>query len=220
MSPRQGNDVSFYQGDIDWVEYAEENQFAFVSIGDGSVKDPLATPARIKAIRAAKLKYGFGLYYYGRVAAESNHFRNAAAECHMVLERALATGWGQRGVDLRLAYDFEEANGRPANIAAAHLVDFIRAHRERMGHKPIVYGPYSFLASLNRSFTPGQRALVKGCPLWIADLEGKVDVPPPWIGGKDFAIHQDTFTDHSKGIRGIADHDLAGPEFDRLRLPK
>lgn len=188
-------DVSEHNGPFDWDEYAAREYGAdaglpgkavvIVRTSDGDRRDVLWTPQRERELRNARVT--FGVYPFGRGPAQSNGWRKAAEECRVELEIAHKGGWGEHGVDLRMAYDAETLNGNSASVMMRHTVEWVTEYHQREHYFPALYtmpGYWNrispFLAAL------GEDAIdtIRRCPLWIADWG--ISVPhrlAPWEAG-------------------------------------
>ena len=197
-----GPDVSEYQGDVDWKKVAKRHELAIVRISDGDYRDPWYTKARLTAIKEAGLL--FAPYYFARVASPQNRQRGGAAEARMAISFVRKAGWrGPSKGQLPLIYDFETNNGQPHKKCATHLVEFVRAYRERTKHYPGIYTMPGFWRLVLPYLTKADRRLIARCFLHQAEWEvsGPSDLEP-W---NEAAIWQFTETGRCPGISGGCD---------------
>lgn len=172
---KAGADVSQFNGEVNWTTYVGAgSQFVFTRVADGDVMDTLYAKSRLDSIRAAGLT--FGPYYFGRTASTGNNFRNGRSEAAMAVYFAERQGWGKIG-DLPLTYDFETLNGQTADVAAKHLIQFIKTYQVIKQHWPILYINPATYNTFKGSLTAEWKATLLKCPLWIAHW----DVPTPDI---------------------------------------
>lgn len=192
-------DVSEWQGEIDWHEYASHDATivaTYIRAGRG----PAIVDERARAnfAGAKRSRTHVGGYWYLVPGIGSPE-----------LQIGKLIEWSPRrgGANLRPAIDCEQ--GQPSR-ARQYIVDSILYARRRLGYWPTIYGPSSYLHDLHLP------AAFAGCPLWIAELGVDVPaVPAPWT---HWSAWQHSWTSHAPGIAGNVDDSYVA-ELRRLLIP-
>lgn len=206
---RRGIDVSAHQGDIDWKKVrASGIRFAWVKCSEGGdYVDPRFSESRVRAIRAAKLK--FGPYHYLRPRRD----RNGAEEAAHAVKTAKAVGWkpskrwlwGRR--DFPLCVDVErggneaELNAMTGAQLREYVSDFCDGVKRRTGRGCVVYLSPGFAAEF------GGEAPRHGDVCWAAAWDapdGNPPVPKGWRR-RHCRFHQTSDRGTVPGIQGRVD---------------
>lgn len=175
-----GPDVSDWEGSVEWKQVAESGaQFAVFKISEGVDRvERLATPQRVKEIRAAGLTAGAYHYLHPRPG------RSGAIEARLFIERGKRLGLWQRDNqlvrDLRPVLDFEETHF-PTNTRIGryrtrlYVRQAIKEVIRLTGHAPIIYTGGPFWNQF------GFKWNLK-CELWLAAYDSSFSkwVPKPW----------------------------------------
>ena len=194
---RQGIDVSYFQGEIDWQAVADDGiEFAIIRAGyrgytDGNLNMDESFPANAQGALDAGLD--IGLYIFSQATTEAE----AEAEARWLLEAA-----ARYDVTLPLVYDWEtigesaaRTDGMPGSQMTQCALAFCRVIREA-GYTPAVY-----------------------CSRWQAcydyDLGALADAEL-WLTADDVAgdfyyahsLWQYTYEGSVNGIEGAVDRDL------------
>lgn len=185
-----GNDVSHYQGVIDWSSVKTARNFAYAKATEGTGYTDSKFATNYAGIAAAGLQRG--AYHFFRASkdpiAQADHFVS-------VLQAN-----GYPGGDLAPMVDVELSDGASAATVISGLRAFLNEAQSKLGATLFIYtGPSFWTHQLgNPDFSSN--------PLWIAHYTTapQPTVPTSWSG---YAIWQFTKTDHVSGIGGSVDGD-------------
>lgn len=185
MSEMQGNDLSHWNGHVDWSQAKEQLQFAMVKATQGTnYVDPLYSED-ITGLRVAGERRG------------SYHYPNGddpAAEAAWYVHHA-----GRQNGEMQ-ALDFEGEilnHHDPVGWAAA----FLGRVRELTNNLPLIYMSGSVCTRFDWS-----RVQAMGVGLWVASWQS---VAPTHLGGWKFAIMWQRSDDGSlAGVHGRVDQDV------------
>lgn len=187
--PATGLDVSENNGAIDFKAVKKAgHDFVYLKAGEGDRPDSRFI-SNVKAAKAAGLKVG--AYHFLRPGNVPG--RTGGQEAAHFIKRLQEAGLGAG--DLLPAADIEVTK---LSVVATvkYLQDFIAAVRFNTGHQVVVY--------TYPSFPTNWPTWVAAQPLWLADYDGKVDIPKPW---KSIVMHQSSEKGTSAGVTGRVDLD-------------
>ena len=174
---RQGVDVSYHQGDIDWEQVKEAGyDFAFIRIGyrgygtTGSVNLDKEFYNNLEGARSAGIDVG--IYFFSQAISREE----ALEEAEFVLDAL-------RGEDLELPVVFDPENilddeARTDNVSGAQFTENTIAFCERIreaGYEPMIYSNM-----LWEAFTYDLEQL-SAYPIWYADYEPLPQTPYHYV---------------------------------------
>lgn len=196
-----GNDISEFQGQVDWVTYKNNSNFVFMKASEGvGYIDKWFGNNRSKA-RQEGLPRGF--YHFARPDLGNNAFDEARFFCNLIDGDPILEGEV-------LALDFEVAYNDPVNWCKAWLDD-VSAHFK--GIKPMIYLNQS-LAS-NYDWSP---VINEGYALWIAAYTGSPTNNNFNIGKwPSAALQQWSDNQQVPGISGNVDGDVFFGDVDQFK---
>jgi lysozyme len=182
-----GNDVSVFQGQIDWDTFKKNANFAIIrsSYGNGYA-DTKFLKNRDEARRIG-LPHGFYHYAYPQ-------YNQPQAEADWFLTTLANIRNGEF-----LALDFEERYADPVTWSKAFL-DHIALRLN--GYKPLLYINYALLQAHDWSSVANA-----GYGLWLAEWNGLPDKTSPLKDWNVCAFHQWTDKQTVPGILGNVDGD-------------
>jgi GH25 family lysozyme M1 (1,4-beta-N-acetylmuramidase) len=178
-----GNDISHYQGNIDWATYAKNTNFVILEVSEGvSFTDPLFAQNRAQA-RA----YNLPIAYYHFTRPDAGNAPQNEADYFLKQIGVLMEGEV-------LCIDFEVNFNEPV----AWLKDFLDHILEKTGVHALIYLNKSEIQQFD--WTPIAEA---GYGLWLADY-----IDQPILGAwKLLAIQQWTNKQTVPGISSLVDGD-------------
>lgn len=180
-----GNDVSKWQGAVDWTQAAQQTGFVIVKASQGTAELDPDYPANISALRARGVRRGSYHYPDGfDPIAEADHYVAAA---------------GRRDGEMQ-ALDFEGyvlTLVDPVGWAHAFLARVI----ERTGNRPLIYMSANTVTRFD-----WRRVIALNVGLWVASWDSP---PVEHIGQWPFAIMWQR-DDHGslRGVAGRVDEDV------------
>ena len=198
-------DVSSHQGDINWQKVFQDGiSGVYLKLSEGEDwKDPTTTEKRLKAIREAKLDFGF--YHFLRPKK-----RDAKREALWFIDQAKALGgWGK----LLPCVDIEVTDLDP-HQTADYLARFIEVIKKNGGTNTVlVYASPGWWQS-NVPLTNRIAEQLPHCKAWVAHWD--VKRPALLKGIKGYALHQYTDSGRVLGISTNVDQNRT-PDINRLK---
>lgn len=183
----RGIDVSYYQGNVDWVKVKAAGQsFAFARVSDGIDHPDTKFAQNWPAMKAAGLTRG--LYQFFRPA------RDVTAQVSLLSAKLDAAGGLEPG-DLPPVLDLESDGGLPAATVVARAKAWLAQVEERYGVKPIVYTA-AFMSSILED-------QLEDYTLWVANYQTSCPTMPS--GWTDWTFWQDSDKGKVDGITGAVD---------------
>jgi lysozyme len=193
-----GIDVSEHQGDVNWKQVKRKCNWAIVKATEGrTFTDSSFTAARLKVMKAAKLKVG--AYHFAR--PDNNRPKNEVRHFVSTVQRAggkfiSLEAWREGKVGVLGVLDFEQAPF-DQEWAAAWGAWF----EKETGVKAVIYGG-------GYSLNPVLPALRRFAGVWLAAYVD--DWRPYFDGPKDKVVFwQDTSSWKCPGVKGNVDHNRA-----------
>jgi lysozyme len=182
-----GQDISSFQGIIDWDTYRKNSNFAIIQATEGvGFTDPqfLRNQSEVRRVR---LPHGFYHLCYPQL-------NQPQAEADYFLTTLKTIQEGEF-----LALDFEEGAAQPVAWAKAFL-DYVSTRLN--GYKPLIYMDLSHMNTYD--WSPVVQA---GYGLWLAQYNNTPDVTDPLKYWSVIAFHQWTNAQTVPGIPNKVDGD-------------
>lgn len=186
-----GPDVSEHNGNVDFTASRRAGaNFVVVKTSEGQdFRDSAWTPARVRAVHAARFPLGFSTYHYLHPRGD----RTGAVEASYALRVATGAGWRPR--DGAIWADVETTQLGPAGTC--RYVDQFESYLE---HRHVATGVYTF-PGFAHQYLGGCRAVVRR-PSWRAHYGARRPDPYPWPGQ---LLWQFTEKGHLRGIASNTD---------------
>lgn len=183
----RGIDVSYYQGNVDWVKVKAAGQsFAFARVSDGIDYPDTKFAQNWPAMKQAGVVRG--LYQFFRPA------KDVTAQVNLLATKLDAAGGLQPG-DLPPVLDLESDGGLPAATVVARAKAWLDQVEQKYGIKPIIYTAAFMSNVIGTNFS--------GYTLWVANY--KTTCPTMPSGWTDWEFWQDSDTGKVDGVTGAVD---------------
>ena len=183
----RGIDVSYYQGNVDWVKVKAAGQaFAFARVSDGIDYPDTKFAQNWPAMKQAGIVRG--LYQFFRPA------KDVTAQVNLLITRLEAAG-GLLPGDLPPVLDLESDGGLPAATVVARAKSWLTQIENKYGVKPIIYTAAFMSNVIGTNFA--------GYTLWVANY--KTTCPTMPSGWTDWEFWQDSDTGKVDGVTGAVD---------------
>lgn len=192
-----GIDVSYYQGDIDWVKVKNDGiDFAFIRVSDGlNFIDPKFEENWEGALQAGVIR---GVYQFFRPS------KDPVAQANLLLDKVQFLD----EYDLPPVIDVEVSEGKSPEEIQKSIQLWISTIENELGRQPIIYTGKYFWNDFIRTND------FSDYPLWIAQY-GPVcpDLPTPW---EQWIFFQTSSSGSIDGITGDVDTNLFNGNIDSL----
>ncbi len=183
----KGIDVSYYQGNVDWVKVKAAGQsFAFARVSDGIAYPDTKFAQNWPAMKKAGVVRG--LYQFFRPG------KDVTAQVNLLADKLDAAGGLQPG-DLPPVLDLESDGGLPAATVVARAKSWLAQVEQKYGVKPIVYTAAFMSPVIGTNFS--------GYTLWVANYQTTCPTMPS--GWTDWEFWQSSDSGKVDGISGAVD---------------